>query len=103
MQKPPEAGFLAGRAECYLKLNQPELALKDADEAVKRSPGGSWPCLFARARSRARLGKLDKAILDYGEGLTMHKEGAISLERAQVYERMGNKIRADADRRTGRH
>ncbi len=82
---PKTARFYAKRAEAYLILNKPDLAMADLTTAAKLKPKIGWP-LIARGRIYDSQGKDALALADYNRGIALgcllgYKDQARVLER----------------------
>ena len=82
---PKTARFYAKRAEAYLILNKPDLAMADLTTAAKLQPKIGWP-LIARGRIYDSQGKDALALADYNRGIALgcligYKDQARVLER----------------------
>lgn len=82
---PKTASFYAKRAEAYLILNKPDLAMVDLTTAAKLQPKIGWP-LIARGRIYDSQGKDALALADYNRGIALgclpgYKDQARVLER----------------------
>ncbi len=82
---PKTASFYAKRAEAYLILNKPDLAMADLTTAAKLQPKIGWP-LIARGRIYDSQGKDALALADYNRGIALgcfvgYKDQARVLER----------------------
>lgn len=63
----PSALLLAKRAECYLKLKQPNAAIRDADKALELNVD-SAAAFKARGKAHRLLGNWEQAAVDLGQG-----------------------------------
>lgn len=82
---PKTASFYAKRAEAYLILNKPDLAMVDLTTAATLQPKIGWP-LIARGRIYDSQGKDALALADYNRGIALgcfvgYKDQARVLER----------------------
>jgi tetratricopeptide (TPR) repeat protein len=83
------------RASARLDRGQLDLALQDADAAVRLDPGGTTGSLWMRARVKAALGKPDDALADLDDSLKFHPTSGDALfHRAAAYEAKGDRDRA---------
>ena len=71
----PSALLLAKRAECYLKLKQPNAAIRDADKALELNVD-SAAAFKARGKAHRLLGDWEKAAADLGTGLRIDYDEA---------------------------
>jgi tetratricopeptide (TPR) repeat protein len=94
----PSALTYAKRAECFLKLRQPNAAIKDADAALALNPD-SAKGFKARGAAQRLLGNWEAAAKDLGQGLNIDFDEAsdatlkVVLEKAAVVR----KRRVDAE------
>eukprot|EP01126_Amoeba_proteus_P060467 TRINITY_DN799_c0_g1_i2.p1 TRINITY_DN799_c0_g1~~TRINITY_DN799_c0_g1_i2.p1 ORF type:complete len:282 (-),score=52.31 TRINITY_DN799_c0_g1_i2:45-890(-) len=67
VHNPRKAVFFANRAECFLKLQKPNAAIKDCDLALKLNPDQS-KAYKVRGAAKRHLGQYEAAILDLFTG-----------------------------------
>lgn len=97
------------RANVYLKLNKPELALKDAAEVAKIFERPSVALLKTRARAQFALKNYSAAIDDFTAAIKSRSRGDVVTtsklyrERAQVYYKLGKTALANSDEATAKH
>lgn len=102
------AVLLLDRANAYLKLNKPTLALQDTAAALKINPNASVNLLKYRARAHVALKNYSAAIDDLSSAIKDRSRGdVVNLgklyrERAQVYLKLGKPALAKRDETTAR-
>ena len=98
--EPQDAEALTDRGYCWLELDDPAAALRDADAALK-SPEGAAEARTRRLRGLALLDAGDpaKALKDLDLAVKLDPEDAISYHaRAEIQEALGNDRAAEIDR-----
>lgn len=97
------------RANAHLKLNKPELALKDTIEVQKIFEKPSVPFLRTRARTYVALKNYSAAIADFTSAINNRSRGDVVTtsklyrERARVYYKLGKSALAKSDEATAKH
>jgi tetratricopeptide (TPR) repeat protein len=87
------------RGRCYLRSKQFANAEKDCTEALAIAPDDS-KTYFCRADVRDRMGKYKEAIDDLNSNIKYDPaNGRAFSMRAKIYEHLGQKQKADADRK----
>lgn len=100
--KPNSISLLISRGEAYEKLGKKELALKDYQLAASSGQHLSFRNLVRKGTLESELGKNEDAIKTYTAAINKAKSTAKSrayIERAEIYERVGKKLEAQADRK----
>jgi len=85
------------RGEVHARLKQPELALRDFAAALELQPD-DWGLLLNRGNVLLETGKLAAALSDFTRVIALqpgYPEGYTA--RAEVYSRMGDRERSEAD------
>lgn len=70
----------ANRAYCHSELRQPEQALRDYDESVRRYPKFAW-VFTERGAIHEESGNADKAFQDYSEAIRLDPNAVDALRR----------------------
>lgn len=92
----PTDGLFLNRASCYLKMNNPAMAVKDFDKAI--SMGGNRSSTYEkRGDAYLALNQNAKALADYNLTLKLDPDGSNSKDshehlhksKAEIYKRMG--------------
>jgi len=88
------------RANCYAKNGEMRKAIADYDAILKMDPSHEEAYKY-RGDCHAELGEPQLAIADYTKAIENDTEspGSSYFARSQVYEKMGNKIQAAADKK----
>jgi len=103
--------MLHQRSELFLRLNKPELAIKDTETSLLARPY-SLSCYLTQGKAYALLKKPDKELVAYSRGITFDT-GKLNLSmgrsicqlylaRAKLYRNMGKLALAEADAKKAR-
>lgn len=96
---PLKADFVAARGDCYRRLHEYTHALKDFSDAMVLKPD-NMIYVFGRGLCLAELGRNAEAIKDFTAAMSNpHLLSRACLERARAYDKIGEKTKAEADRK----
>ncbi|XP_030830339.1 sperm-associated antigen 1 [Strongylocentrotus purpuratus] len=80
---PSQAVSYSNRALCYLKLDLPEDAIEDCNEALKRDPKGI-KALYRRAQARKMLGSFRESVKDLMDLLKIEPNNAPAKKELDI-------------------
>lgn len=95
---PLNAGYICTRGDCYRRLKDYPRALRDFSDGITLQPDNML-YVFGRGVCFSELGRNEEAIKDFTTAMSNpNLLSRACLERAKVYDRVGEKAKAEADR-----
>jgi tetratricopeptide (TPR) repeat protein len=100
---PLKSTYFGERGDCYRRLKDYTHALKDFSDAMALNPE-NMVYVFGRGMCFSELGRNDEAIKDFTTAMSNpHLMSRACLERAKLYDKIGEPVKAANDRRAAEH
>ncbi|HEY9730354.1 MAG TPA: tetratricopeptide repeat protein [Drouetiella sp.] len=100
---PLNSTYISERGDCYRRMKDYPHALKDFSDAMALHPENML-YVYGRGMCFSELGRNDEAIKDFTAAMSNpHLMSRACLERARLYEKIGDSAKAASDRRAAEH